>query len=190
MTQKSTPHSSRKGANAGKKLTLAEVAKHLENIQAAVEEHRREEEFEHFQSIAPEDLEAKLKRANSPMIISQGWSSTTPGGSVNYSVQIYNPDPVTAFALYVHIFVGLGNVVSDAGLFLLNVDERFPQLTEPAAFGLTIASGASANVSFTINVPGTIDKSKYVGNTAVLQFSPFNDIGAYIDRSVWVFTVS
>jgi hypothetical protein len=190
MAKKATPRSPRESIRGGKRLTWAEVAQHLENIQEAAEKHRREGKFEHFQSIAPEHLEAKLKRTNSPFITSQGWSPTAPGGSVSYSVQIYNPDPVTAFALYVHVFVGSGNVVPDTGQFLLNVDERFPRLTEPAAFGLTIASGASANVNFTINVPATIDRSKYIGNTAVFQFSPYNDVGKYIDRSVWVFTVA
>jgi hypothetical protein len=94
---------------------------------------------------------------------------------------------VNAFGLYVHVFVGSGNVVSDTGLFLLNVDERFPRLTEPGYSGLTIVPGASALVNFAINVPATIDASKYIGNTAVLQFGV--DVGTYIDRAVWVFTV-
>jgi hypothetical protein len=189
MAKKATPHPSGEGSRRGKKLSWAEVTKHLENIQAAVEKHRREGDFENFQSIASEDLEAKLKRTNSPFILSQGWPNTAPrGGSFNYSVQIYNPDPVNAFSLYAHVFVGSGNVVSDTGLFLLNVDERFPRLTEPGYSGLTITPGTSALVNFAVNVPATVDRSRYIGNTAIFQLTV--DVGAYIDRAVWVFGVS
>jgi hypothetical protein len=53
MAKKAKPPSSREGARSGKELTWAEIVKHLESIQAAIENHRREGDFENFQSIAP-----------------------------------------------------------------------------------------------------------------------------------------
>jgi hypothetical protein len=33
-----------------------------------------------------------------------------PGGTVNYSVGIYNPDPISYSGLFAHVWVGSGNV--------------------------------------------------------------------------------
>src|SRR6266571_403302 len=44
---------------------------------------------------------------------------------------IYNPDAKPAYNLYGLIWVGSGNVDPAVGTFLLNVDTRFPRLTQP-----------------------------------------------------------
>jgi hypothetical protein len=98
-------------------------------------------------TVTPEEIEKKLKRVNSPMIVSQGWSGTTPGGTFNYSLGIFNPDPTQASNLFAHVWVGSGNIDPTVGTFLLNVDTRFPRLTEPPVFGLTLAPGASATLN-------------------------------------------
>jgi hypothetical protein len=69
-----------------------------------------------------------------------GWTDiTTPGGVVNCSVGISNPNTHQVHNLYVHLWVGSGIVepiVDDT--FLFNVDARFPRLLEPRFNGLTV----------------------------------------------------
>jgi hypothetical protein len=63
-------------------------------------------------------------------------------------VGIVNPDPMTAESLYVHVWVGSGNVDPVVGTFLLNVDTHFPRLTQPKTFGLQLASVAGTLLTF------------------------------------------
>src|SRR5215471_15209955 len=92
---------------------------------------------------------AAFNQSSSPRFrLSSGWSDAHPGGSIYYLVGIVNPDPVTAGSLYVHVWVGSGNVDPVIGTFLLNVDTHFSQLTQPKAFGLQLASGAGALLNF------------------------------------------
>jgi hypothetical protein len=175
--------------SAAKKWSAAEIKEHVTKIQAAIEKIKRENKGEHFTSIIPEEIEKKFTRVNSPMIISQGWNSTTPGGIVNYSLGLYNPDPTAANGLFAHVAVGSGNVDPITGTFLLNVDPRFPRLTQPAFAGLTLASGASAVLSYALKVPLTVEKTNYLGNSCLMQFN-WHDIGKYLDRGVFVFAVS
>ena len=79
---------------------------------------------------------------------------TTPGGTFNYSLGIFNPDPTQTSNLFAHVWVGSGNIDPTVGPFLSNVDAPFPRLTQPV-FGLTLAPGASATLNFTIKVPST-----------------------------------
>ena len=175
--------------STAKQWNAAEIQQHVTKIQAAIEKIKRENKGEHFTSITPDEIEKKFKRVNSPMIISQGWNSTTPGGTVNYSLGIYNPDPAQAIWLFAHVSVGSGTVAPVTGTFLLNVDPRFPRLTQPAFAGLTLASGASAVLSYALKVPATVEKTNYLGNSCLMQFN-WHDIGKYLDRSVFVFGVS
>ena len=171
------------------KFTPTQIKEHIKSIQKATEKHKRENKGEHFTAVTAEEIEKKLKRVNSPMIVSQGWSGTTPGGTFPYSLGIYNPDPTQAIWLFAHVWVGSGNVDPTVGTFLLNVDTRFPRLTEPPVFGLTLAPGASATLNFTIKVPSTVEKTNYIGNSCLMQLN-WHDIGKYLDRGVIVFAVS
>jgi hypothetical protein len=123
------------------------------------------------------------------MIVSQGWNNTTLGGTVNYSLGHYNPDPTQAIWLFGHVWVGSGNVDPTVGTFLLNVDPRFPRLTQPAFSGLTLAAGASATLTFALKVPSTVEKTNYLGNSSLMQFN-WHDVGTYLDRGVFVFAVT
>ncbi len=96
-------------------------------VEKAIEQHRRQTAKDlNFTSVTPEDVARKLERVNSPFIVSQGWNGTTPGGTINFSLGIYNPDPVQAIWLYAHVWVGSGNVDPVVGTFLNNVDARSP----------------------------------------------------------------
>ncbi|QSQ26553.1 hypothetical protein JY651_17165 [Pyxidicoccus parkwayensis] len=165
------------------------MKKHIQAIQEVVEKNKRAYKSEHFTGISPEEIKKKLMRVNSPFIVSQGWGSASPGGSFTYSLGIYNPDPTQASSLYAHVWVGSGNVDPVVGTFLLNVDTRFPRLTEPEFFGLSLAPGASATLSFTVKVPTGIEQSKYLGNSCLMELN-YHDIGTYLDRGVFVFAVT
>ena len=172
-----------------KKMTSARIKEQTKKIQDAIDKHRREHRGEHFASLTPEEIEQKLKRTNSPMLVSAGWGSTTPGGSFNCSLGVQNPDPVLHNSLYVHVWVGSGNADPTVGTFLLNVDPRFPRLTEPKVFGLSLAPGASATLNFTIKVPTTIETSNYLLNACLMETNTF-DVGKYLDRGVFPFAVA
>jgi len=174
------------------KFTRAQIKDHIKKIQDEIEKQRREHQRrgEHFKSITPEEIEKKLKRVNSPFLFSEGWSSTTPpGGTISYTLGIYNPDVTQASDLYAHVWVGSGNVDPTVGTFLLNVDARFPRLTEPAAFGLTLASGAFASPNFTLNVPTAVEATNYAGQSCLVQEVGF-EVGKYLDRATFVFGVT
>jgi hypothetical protein len=172
-----------------KKWTAAQTKEHVRKIQQLIEKHKSENKEEHFTAITPDEIEKKLKRVKSPMIVSQGWGSTTPGGTVNYSLGIYNPDPTSTIWLFAHVWVGSGNVDPTTGTFLLNVDDRFPRLTEPRFSGLTLAAGASTTLNFALEVPSTVERTSYLGNSCLMRLN-WHDAGTYLDRGIFVFSVS
>ena len=142
-----------------------------------------------YTSASEAELARKLLRVHSPMIVSQSWSgSAAPGGTINYSLGIYNPDPQQRVWLYAHVLVGPANMVPDVGSALQTVDARFPRLTLPAFPGLTLAPGAATTLQFSVAVPSNIDKSNYLGNTFLFQAN-YDDVGQYFDRSVFPFEV-
>jgi hypothetical protein len=171
------------------KWTTSQINEHIDKIQAAIKAHKNELTGEHFTAVTPEDIQKKFERTNSPMIIYQSWSGAPAGGTASYQVGIYNPDPTQAIWLFVHVWVGSGNVDPTVGTFLLNVDERFPRLTEPATTGLTLAPGASTTLNFALNVPAGVQKTNYIGNSCLMQFN-WQDVGTYLDRGVFVFAVT
>lgn len=170
-------------------FTEAQIKEHIQSIEKAVEKHKSEKKGEHFTSVTPDEIEKKLKRVNSPIIVSQSWGSTMPGGTVDYNLGIYNPDPTQAIWLFAHVWVGSGNVDPTVGTFLLNVDTRFPRLTQPTFSGLTLEPGASATLSFALKVPTAVEKTNYLGNSCLMQFN-WHDVGTYLDRGIFVFEVA
>lgn len=174
-----------------RKLTEEEKAKHIKKVLEEIENQKKNiKKGDSYTAPTEEQLRKKLERVNSPYIYFQGWGPAPPGGTINYNVGITNPDPVQKIWMFAHVFVGSGNVVTDNGEFLLNVDERFPRLTQPNFAGLTLAPGASATLSFAIKIPATVEHpTNYLGNTALLQFN-WHDVGTYLDRSVFVMQVT
>jgi hypothetical protein len=175
--------------NVKPKWTANQVKEHIKTIQKVVELQKTEFKSEHFTAVTPEEVAAKLKRVNSPMIVSQGWSDTVAGGTFNYNIGLYNPDPNTVIWLFVHVWVGAGNADPVTGTFLNNIDTRFPNLTLPKFAGLNMAAGASASLNFSIKVPAVADKTNYIGNSCLMRFV-WHDTGTYLDRGVFVFGVS
>lgn len=172
------------------KFTAAQIKEQAAKIQEFIAKEKARYKGQNFTEAEAEEIVLKLKRVNSPMIVFQGWSgSTHAGGVINYNVGIWNPDPSQAIWLFAHAWVGSGNVDPVTGTFLLNVDTRFPRLTEPAFAGASINPSSSLTLTFNLNVPAGVDKTNYLGNTCLMQFN-WHDIGSYLDRSVWPFTVN
>jgi hypothetical protein len=175
------------------KWTKAQIKEQTKRILEVVEEHKRlVKKGEGFTAVTPEDIERKLTRVNSPMIVSQSGSwttSTPPGGTFTYNLGLFNPDPTQAIWLFAHVWVGSGNVDPVTGTFLLNVDARFPRLTLPGFAGLTLPASGQTVLKFTMKVPSTVEKTNYLGNSCLLQVN-WHDLGQYLDRGVFVFAVS
>jgi hypothetical protein len=168
------------------------AAKRRDKIKKDVQKLQRAAERKGWNFTTPTDdeLTEKLRRAKSPMIVFQGWSSSAPpGGSISYQVGINNPDPTDWIWLFVHLFIGPGNMVRNTGAALATVDERFPRLTLPEFDGLQIASGATESLDFQISVPVGVEATNYLGNSFLFQ-STWHDPGEYIDRSLFVFQVT
>jgi hypothetical protein len=167
-------------------------AKQAKSLMTEIEKRRAQAKKQGHEFTAPteEQLKAKLGRAKSPMIVYQSWGGgAAAGGSFPYQVGIHNPDPINWIWLFVHLFVGPGNMVADTGEALAPVDTRFARQTEPKFDGLQIAAGATEHLDFTIRVPAGVDKTNYLGNSFLFQ-SVWHDPGLYIDRSIFVFNVA
>lgn len=167
------------------------VSEHVKRIQEFVknQEIAAKKEKWNYTTPSEEELSRKLTRVHSPMIVFQGWSgNTSPGGSISYNVGIYNPDPIAQASLYAHVFIGPANMTPDVGAALQTFDPRFPRLTMPAFFGLTLKPGGSETLHFTVAVPSSVEKSNYLGNTFLFR-AEYHDVGQYLDRSVFPFEV-
>lgn len=190
-TKKSSKAKATGKKEATSKFTAADVSRLVKVSKDAAEKHKRSlKQGEHFEALDEEGLRKKLQRINSPVINSQGWNtSVAPGGTVNVSVGFMNPDPVAQNDLFVYLFVGPANAVTDNGLLLLNVDTRFARLTQPAPSGANLAPGASSSVNFSLRVPTNMEPGAYMCNLVLLKRIPFTQ-GNIFDRSMIVFRVT
>jgi hypothetical protein len=173
------------------KFTAAKIKEQIKKIQQAIDKEKSRYRDQNLKvtEVKPEDIERKLRHMKSPMIVLQAWISSAPaGGTITYIVGFWNPDPFTAHSIFVHVWVGSGNVDPVVGTFLLNVDTRFPRLTEPAD-GVSIDPSSFWTISFALKVPAGVQKTNYLGNTCLMQFN-WHDVGVYLDRGVWPFTVT
>ena len=172
------------------KWTPAEISGHIKKIAAVIAKAKKENKHDTFTAVSEEDLQKKFKRVNSPMIVGQSWNNTAAvGGSINYSVIVYNPDPVTVSNLVLYNWVGAGNSDANTGTFLANADTRFARQVQPSSsVGQTLATGASVTLTFAIKIPATADKTYYLGNSCLFRLD-FHDIGTYLDRGAFIFGV-
>jgi hypothetical protein len=180
--------------NNGHEAFKERLSQQLGHVHALLDEidKRRaaaESEGESFTAPTPEQLEQKLRRARSPFIYFQSWNNASLGGAVTYNVGITNPDPTTWIWLFVHLFIGPGNIASRVGEAVQAVDSRFPRLTLPRFAGLSLNPGASQPLNFSIPVPSSVEPGNYLGNSFLFQ-SVWHDPGEYLDRSVFVFEVT
>jgi hypothetical protein len=177
------------GAKAG---SSGAKANHVKVIKEEIELRRREarDKNELFVGLTDEQIQEKLRSAKSPMITWQSWTGTTaPGGNINYTLGIYNPDPWRLACLFNHVFVGAANVVADPDDALAVVDTRFARLTQPDFDGLAIDPGQTRSLGYVLPVPAGIDRTNYLGNS-FLFFTPWNGKAQLFDRSLFVFKVA
>src|SRR4029434_7624242 len=105
----------------------ADIKKAWQKLEPELAKQRKERESqgETFTSITREEFEAKLKRVNSPMIVSPRWNHTAPpGGMINYTVGVMNPDPVAFGALAVAVSIGNRNPIVSNAHCLTTFDAR------------------------------------------------------------------
>jgi hypothetical protein len=185
----------RRGFDAGTKDAVARLSARLEALRALADETEKrraqaESEGRQFTALTSEQLEEKLRRARSPMIVWQSWSGSAPrGGSLSYDVGVLNPDPDPWIWLFAHVFTGRANLAPDVGAAVAACDTRFPQLTEPAFAGLSIPAGATSSFSFSIEIPPGVEATNYLGNSFLFQ-GMWHDPAIYLDRGLFVFAVT
>jgi hypothetical protein len=174
------------------KFTAAKIKEQIKKIQKALEEEKSRYQDQNltFVGLKPEDIEKKLKRMKSPFIFYQAWNGTVPArGTVDNNVGVWNPDPTKAFGVLAHVWVGSGSVDPVVGTFLLNVDTRFPHLTEPQYAVAIDPSPPTTNLSFALKVPNGVQKTNYLLNVCLMRLG-FFDVGVVLDRSGVSFKVT
>ena len=172
-----------------RKFTRTQIKAHIKNIQDAVEQQKREAEKrgDLFRSLTPEQIEEKLKRANSPFLAGGAYTGgASPGGTISSIINIYNPDPTPVDDLFVHVWVGSGNADPTIGTFLLNVDTRFPRLTQPSGGGLKMTSGEVAWIQVQLTVPTGVEKTNYMEQICLFRWL---HPAQYLDRGMFIFEV-
>ena len=143
----------------------------LETIENARAESRSRNE--NFTGITKDDIGKKTK-AKDPFLSGFGWTKETPpGGRIDLRLFIANAEVAN---IYVHVWVGSGNIDPVVGTFLTNVDPRFPRLTEPSFPGLAEFPGSRIPSRFR---PGQR------GWTSAWPFQPLSR-----NRSIWAISAS
>jgi hypothetical protein len=154
-----------------------------------------------FAALSLDDAKERLSGSADPFFGGFGWSlSAPPGGAITgrVSVNFPQPDAVPAESnIYVHVWVGSGNVDPDISRFLLNVDARFPRLSEPKVPGLQPGFsqvpeipvfGDRSLLSFQLQVPFDVEPSVYLGNMCLMRRSSFA-VGEVLGRAAFAFRV-
>lgn len=180
------------------KMTPAQLRERMKTILASIEQHKdaSQRSGKQFASLAAADLEKSVSAKPAPSIGMFSWSrATAPGGKVELNVFVVNPESNPAPNLYVHVWVGSGNIDPTLGTFLLNVDTRFPRLTRPENPGLVEGdphpfplSPGTKRLDFFLAVPPDIEESVYLGNICVMQLNG-HGVGKYLARAVFQFSV-
>ncbi len=164
----------------------------LETIENARAESRSRNE--NFTGITKDDIGKKTK-AKDPFLSGFGWTKETPpGGRIDLRLFIGNAGVAN---IYVHVWVGSGNIDPVVGTFLTNVDPRFPRLTEPSFPGLAEFPGVphpfplppgAKRLDFSLAVPASVEESIYLGNICLMQLEGFT-VGRHVARAVFPFAV-
>jgi len=82
--------------------SAADVEKAWKTAEAEIARARKyhEKKGETFVGLSKEEFEKKMKRADSPFFSGENWNNTAPwGGTINYTVNVFNPDPVAWYNL-------------------------------------------------------------------------------------------
>jgi hypothetical protein len=150
---------------------------------------------ENFAATPQDKIERALRDTDVPMLSGYGWTKrAAPGGRIDLMLFIANADAPNVF---VHVWVGSGNIDPVVGTFLLNVDPRFPRLTRPEHPGLADFAGdphpfpmqpGTKRLNFSLAIPSPIEESVYLGNICLMQCAG-HGIGREVGRAVFPFAV-
>lgn len=172
--------------------------KHTKRILEAIEKEKGEggSSDENFTAITPDEIEKKVREARSPFLSGYGWTKEAPpGGRIELRVFIWNSESKPASDIYVHVWVGSGNVDPAVGTFLLNTDARFPRLTRPEYPGLEVGDPhrfplppGLKRLNFDLTLPSSLEESVYLGNICLMRLAS-HDVGRYLGRGVFPFAV-
>ncbi|MDQ3679178.1 MAG: hypothetical protein M3378_01270 [Actinomycetota bacterium] len=168
--------------------------KRVKAILAEIESQRRKaaEAGQHF--TLPTDAAQRIGPRSQPLIVWQAWNPTTsPGRSLVCNVGVANPSANGHEGLFVHLFVGTGNIVavepaSSPGVVTPGIDVRFPQLSLPRYPGISFEAGQTRSLSIGLVVPKAMEPSNYIANLLLFQ-AVWHDPGRSLDRSLFVFEV-
>lgn len=183
-------------------LTAEQIdARAAEIVKAESRLRGQRSEGETFAALSLDEAKTRLRGTADPFFGGFGWTmSAPPGGIITGRVEVNFPQPDAIPAdsnIYVHVWVGSGNVDSDVGRFLLNVDPRFPRLSEPKVPGLRPGvsqvpelpvTGDRSLLSFRLQVPFDVEPSVYLGNMCLMRRSPFS-VGEVLGRASFAFRV-
>jgi hypothetical protein len=135
--------------------SMTSLKQKIRSIEGTIEKLKKESKGKHFESITSGDLEQRLKLVSDPFITYIGSDgSTTPGGKIEVRVGISNYTISSLMSL--HLWVGSGMVDPWGDKILLNVDTRFPRLTDTSGYI------GQRDVKLTLQIPNTVEQTSYL----------------------------
>jgi hypothetical protein len=151
----------------------------------------------HFTALSQPTVAKRLADPETPFLGMIAWSKQTPPGArVDLSVFVFNSDTNPTPDIYIHVWVGSGNIDQNIGTFLLNVDPRFPRLTRPEFPGLLVGDPhpfplhppGTKRLNFSLAVPSSVEETVYIGNICLMQLGG-HKVGRYLGRAAFPFAV-
>jgi hypothetical protein len=180
------------------KSTPARLREHAKAFIAASDKEKAASDARgrHFTALSQPTVAKRLAAPEKPFLGMISWSKKTPpGGTVDLAVFVFNSDTNPTPDVYVHEWVGSGNIDPNIGTLLLNVDTRFPRLTRPEAPGLLVGDPhefplqpGMKRLNFSIAVPPSVEETVYMGNICLMQLAS-HGVGKYLGRAVFPFAV-
>lgn len=183
-------------------LTTAQIEERTEAILDAQKQRQDAAgDEENFAPVGREDTEKALAGENVAMLGGFGTTlSAPPGGIITLRIGVEYPDPAAVppqSGIYVHVWIGSGNIDPELGTFLMNVDSRFPRLTQPKVPGLRPGMSQVPEIfvhpdrsllDFKIQVPLHVEQTNYLGNICLMQRVGFG-VGSHLRRASFAFRV-
>src|SRR4030095_2581821 len=175
------------------KSTTTQLRAHTKAILESIDKEKdvSRKSGQNFISTTSDDIEKRVKAATSPFLSMYGWTKeAAPGGRIELRVFVWNSESKPTPDVYVHVWVGSGNIDPVVGTFLLNVDPRFPRLTRPEPPGLVAGdphefplSPGLKRLNFSLTLPSALEDSVYLGNICLMQLASYG-VGRYLGRGV------
>ena len=163
----------------------------IEKINKIVEGFKQQHGTGLFVPISARELEVSLTTQLLTILWQGGPGAPLPeGSSFTYTIGLHNPGLATVGYVFAHTWAGFGHPDPNIGTFLLNVDRRFPTLTEPQTVqGLTLAPNETKALNFLVKLPTGVESTLYTLNTCVMR-AHWTGVGDFIARAAFPFMVA